>query len=158
MPTNETRKQKYKDSTENIQNLYSSSESGQILFDVFSKNGLLDTKYSQYVLIVGDIILGFFPKTQLSQLLEANLGVSKDVASNIAADLTEFLSPIPDGVATTTEATPPQPIANIETVVPPLQNTPPEIRATPAAQSEPPLIPRYAKPLTDLPRYNDTNQ
>ena len=153
IPTNETRKIKYRGSTETVQNLYSSPESGEFLREKFLKNALDDRDYRTYVLTIGDVILGFYPKSQLSQLLQKNLAIPSGIAEAIATDLKEFLAPIPEA-----EAVPDIETATETPIVAQSDSVTPQPLTPQVDKSEPLSVPRYAKPLTDLPRYNENQQ
>ncbi len=86
-----------------VQKLYDSPETGLILLETFKKNGLDETVYKNYAISIGDIILGFYPKSELKKLLMSGVGVNQEVAQQIEADLKGFLSKI-DDIPTVPEA------------------------------------------------------
>ncbi len=92
--TNEARDERYDAASPDIQFLYSDHTSGRILREVFERHGLDKTLYTDYAILVGDIILGFYPKADLKKLLEGELELSPDIAQKIETDLKLFLSKI----------------------------------------------------------------
>ncbi len=87
---------KYREASEVVQDLYSNPESGEIMHGVFQKHSLQDNHYKIYANCIGDVILGFYSKSQLSQLLMEGLGIQEEKANAVAIDLADFLAPIED--------------------------------------------------------------
>jgi len=79
-----------------LQGLYWKPENGERIYKVFQKFNLAEEKYKLYATAVGDIILGFYPKEQLGNLLEKDAQIPKETADKISAELQEFLSPVPE--------------------------------------------------------------
>jgi len=189
MAKSQERRQKYQVASEIIQELYASPESGEMLQKVYEKYQLSEKNYSIYSLLIGDIVLGFYPKSQLPLLLQQNLSIPQDTAGQIAASLADFLKPIPEMTESTstqprvsntpTEAEPsfrpqeptvvtsPTPQQTVPSVITPktvstnlsgsrtMQDDIASIqRSGQNDQQQTSDVPRYAKPLTEMPRYD----
>lgn len=87
----------YTNSSERIQNLYGDLELGGVLGDLIQNLGFNDEQGSVLISIVGDIILGFYPKSELQKLLIQEFKISPDIAQEIEQSLKDFLERI-DGV------------------------------------------------------------
>lgn len=220
--TREQRLEKGETLSPELRELYDAPRSGEVLLEVFTKYALPEKDYKTFAITVGEVILGFYAKSQLPELFHRNIGIPEMIAGKISDDLADFLSIVPDIVAppldtsptvvasvqTSTTATAlttpiptqtPPPLYKKETVVgartmqsdiagikkeeerrpfiaekdkvaavtaapipsipvPPPQITPPPLvrGAVPGQDAPVPApIPRYSKPLTDLPRYNN---
>jgi|GEM_PF-1898779 len=92
--TFEKRREKLKTLPEEIQNLYWMPESGEILYKTYKKYNLPEEKYKNFGIAVGDVILGFYKKSDLPKVLMAELSVTEDVANTMSLDLKDFLSKI----------------------------------------------------------------
>ena len=93
MISNEQRLEALKDADPAIIELYGSIETGRILSDVTKKYNLEEG--GNHIDIIGDVILGFYPKSDLGKLLSKQLQIPETAAAQIAKDLEEFLAPIP---------------------------------------------------------------
>lgn len=128
--------------------LYDAEENGIKLFAIFQKHQLPQEKYRTYAQTVGDVILGFYPQTQLPNLLQEALGVNMIQAGAIYADLKIFLAPLQSIGTTGADLTP---TLNTVTEDPvPTSHTNESIQITTS-----PSIPSYRKPLTSVPRYQN---
>ncbi len=85
------------------QELYSDLELGGALGNISEKLHFDDSQRVSFINTVGDIILGFYPKSDLKRLLVSEVGVTEEVAQKIELDLKDFLARI-DGVPTIPEA------------------------------------------------------
>ena len=90
--TEEKREAAYQSAPEHIHEMYSSPETGTILLEVFGKTNLPKDSYRDFALLIGDIILGLYQKSELRTLLESELEISEEVAQKIEADLKPLLS------------------------------------------------------------------
>lgn len=172
-PTNEQRDAAFETTSEVRKFLYSSPESGAFLYEVFKKYQFPREMYGEYVSAIGDVILGFYRKDQLSALFQIGLHIPQTTADTIVVDLRNFLAPIPD---TTEPVTPPPPAspvpANTFTIPSIQQATPAPIPPQPTPSWVPPQsysqtaeptpkpqwetakpienqVPRYTKPFTE---------
>ena len=79
----------YRKAPEHIQAIYGAPETGELL-------GMLQEEYKipddTFIEIVGDVMLGFYPKAELRKLLISMLGVSEEAALAIEQDLQKLLS------------------------------------------------------------------
>lgn len=103
MPTIQERNTIYRDASPEIQYLYHSPESGEIMLTVFEKNKLSKNTYKTYANIIGDIILGFFEKNKLQSLLISEMNIDENSAKTITHDLEVFLTPIKETTIGTPE-------------------------------------------------------
>ena len=88
--------------------MYSSKETGDTLKPIREKHNIsID---SNFVDIIGDIILGFYPKSSLPTLLMQEIGISKEEADSTASELASFLKPIEDMPSTSQETDEKNPI------------------------------------------------
>ncbi len=99
--TKEMRLAAFSQLPESYASMYSSEESGELFLSLIKKYSVSD-KYA-LINVVGDIILGFYPISDLKKLMVENVKVSSDEADKIASDLKEFLEPI-EGRANTSSA------------------------------------------------------
>lgn len=90
MITKETRLKTLKIASENTVNLYCSIETASILSPIRKKYGVK----GEFIDLIGDIILGFYPKSALRRLLVSEVGVHDDIAEHIENDLKDFLAKI----------------------------------------------------------------
>ena len=104
--TNEQRDERYNSLPSHIQFLYTNHTSGRTMWEVFEHQEISKSLYTDYAILVGDIILGFYPKSDLQKLLVSNIGVTEVVAQNIVSGLSEFLSPIEDSTGVAVAAVP----------------------------------------------------
>lgn len=173
-PSQEQREQAFENASEVRKFLYSEPESGAFMLQVFQKYQLPQTAYKEYASAIGDVVLGFYRKDQLSALLQIGLHIPQVTADAIVADLKNFLMPIPDNV----QPVPPPPVnpspVPAETfTIPSLQQSAPAPTTPQPAPSwtppqpysavNPPIekpqwetakpienqVPRYTKPFTD---------
>ncbi len=86
----------YQASDETTKDLYASIALGEILFYYTDKLTLAGEKQHEFINIVGDIILGLYPKAELSKKLTDELGIGQDVANEISGKLAEVLTTVPD--------------------------------------------------------------
>lgn len=128
MITREQREERFQKASPIAQKLYDAPESGAQLFAIFEKYNLPEEKYKAYALSVGHVILGFYTKAQLAQLLSYELQIPMEKGAQIAADLEDFLAPLDES----SSAQGPQ--------------------ADPVAPTPP--IPQYQKPLVQQPYRN----
>lgn len=95
----------YRGSNEEIQNLYSSPETGRLLLDVEKSLNITDTsEREKFVLAVGDVILGLYKKDSLSQLLKDRLGWTDQQVTLAINTLQELLVHIPDSISKPTDS------------------------------------------------------
>ncbi len=157
MITTEQRTEWFEKASKAIQYLYSSAESGKKLFEIFQKHNFSEDKYILYARSIGDVILGFYPKSQLASLLQQNLSISAEQAELLAADLAELLAPVPDTSPTTAPTsvapTNKQPAAPQKPMVGYAELQERRAGVEPEGTLAPKPIPPYQKPLTDTPRY-----
>lgn len=105
--TDEAREKAYKQLTdERVRELYWRPESGQQLWDVFEQSELPENKYDTYATVIGDVILGFYKKDRLPQLLQSELQIAERKAKKIADELASFLAPVSDTTQSNDVATP----------------------------------------------------
>jgi len=130
--TEEQREQAYEASSEVQKYLYEGQRSGQALYDIGKNRGLVDVEVRmQFLIGVGDVILGLVPQSQLPQLIIERLGLTQADAMRLTADVLDFLAPLSDsGVAVATRIPINQTAtaaesASPETVVASEQNPPP---------------------------------
>ncbi len=94
MITNQDRQQTLSGTSDKTLDLYGSIETARLLKDVRKKFNILD---DNFIDLIGDIILGFYPKSELQKLLIQELKISPDIAQEIEQSLKDFLERI-DGV------------------------------------------------------------
>ncbi len=152
-----------------IIDLYSSPESGAFLRKVYEQNGLT-ISYKNFVTIIGDVILGFYSVQKLPELFVEELSLPQESALKITNELLEFLSPLL--VTTANEASHLTPnafagAANVASEPVHIMQSESELlrennnTVAPVGyqtdNEEHSGVPRYQKPLTDTPAYNDTD-
>lgn len=170
--TPEQRKERF-EQIENtgIIDLYSSPESGRLFRSVYTAHHL-ELPYRDFVVLIGEVILGFHPLQQLPQLFIQQLSLPEAQAVKITNELLEHLSPLlnskPDnemnhltpstlvGMDNSNQDTEPIHVMQSERDLLASSNT---IPASVGYQevSQESAVPRYQKPLTDTPSYNDTD-
>jgi hypothetical protein len=90
--TDEQRDEVYTNATEQQQYLYSNPESGRRMFALATKYSLAtDESYKKFAFLVGDVILGFFNRTELPTLLTTTFTLTEEQALGITADILDFL-------------------------------------------------------------------
>lgn len=82
--------------TPELEHAYSSPESGELMYGVYTKHlgEFNPTIYSVYAGLVGDTILGIHKTSELVKLFQSDIGIDSDTAKKIFADLIEFFSPV----------------------------------------------------------------
>ena len=121
--TNQQRDERYEKGSEVQKHLYASPASGNQLWKIAEKHQLTaDKTYTDFVIAVGDIVLGFYTPVQLPQLLTEKLQMDPKSALAVTADVLDFLAPLTSG-----EVPQNQPTPKIPTVIPPAQNSTPKI-------------------------------
>ncbi|HEU4677401.1 MAG TPA: hypothetical protein VFS75_01630 [Candidatus Paceibacterota bacterium] len=108
-----------------LQEAYRSVETARLLKVLMTENGIQNF---DFVDLVGDVMLGFYSKSQLRSLLMQQIGLSEEVASNVDNKLRIFFSRV-EGV----------PIASPEAR---------EVKERLEFRPEPPVGPLGRKPLT----------
>lgn len=93
MITNEQRLATLQKVKPEIADLYSSIETARTLSELTKKYSL--QKAGEHIDIIGDVILGFYPKEKLATLLVEQADISSETAAKITRDLQEFLAPLP---------------------------------------------------------------
>lgn len=88
------RNEAYKALPQNIQFLYDSPESGDILRASFNAHVAQPESYKTYVHIVGDAILGFYKTKDIPKKLQFELNLGADDAQRILTELSSFLAPL----------------------------------------------------------------
>ena len=77
--------------------LLSSNMSGENLSNLAIQYDLSDrSKYREFTILIGDIILGFYNKEDTVALLQQELGLDHATAERLGADVLEFLAPLSD--------------------------------------------------------------
>lgn len=91
--TNEQRDAAYEAAIDKQKFLYDSPESGALLWQLATKHDLINqTKYTAFVMVVGDVILGLEKQTNLPTLLSEKVDISFERAIKITGDIIDFLS------------------------------------------------------------------
>ena len=98
--------------------LYDTPEASRQLHEICVRHQLLNQKMTFYT-VVGDVILGLLPPTQLPELLIENVHISQADALRVTGDLLDFLAPV-------LEASTPNRSTDQETVVPTTNQPVPE--------------------------------
>lgn len=131
-----TREELYKNSSELIKGLYSSEDTGEILKLAATKVKLDDKEsYRTFALSVGDIILGLYKKTSLSQILKDRLNLGDDQITIVINELKILLDKIPETATA----------ADYVNIIPPTTITPPTV---PTPENEPLVT---VKPMRTFP-------
>ena len=94
MTSESDRIKNYKESSDDIRQLYSAPESGALMFVIFQKFNLEEIQYKSYAEIVGDCILGFYKIADMPRLFQQKLTMSADEAQRLTSSLIEFLAPV----------------------------------------------------------------
>ncbi len=125
-PTEQERHKRHTNGTPAQKYLYGHVGAGKKLREIFVKNGLTEDQYSSYALIIGDVILGFYPQTDLPRLLKESLAISDVQALRITADLLDSLEPLNDSnwQPPQEERTADNKASVTVTAVPPIPSTP----------------------------------
>ena len=92
--TNDMRLAALRKSSEGLQELYGSLETAQLIGHIRREYGIGN---DSFVDLIGDIMLGFYPKSDLRKLLVSMFGLSEEVSEHIERDLRGLLVKI-DGV------------------------------------------------------------
>lgn len=111
MITNETRLSVLKKASEATFELYSSIETATLLGSLRRKYNLQNG--DSFIDLVGDIILGLIPKSDLKTQLVSSIRLSPEVADSVAFDLKDFLSKVAESTPTAVVQKPLQPEAPI---------------------------------------------
>lgn len=176
-PTNEQRDERYARATPEVQTLYTSDESGNALRNIFDEAGSPKETYREYALTIGDVILGFYPKDDLPRLLEERAGIDPETAAKLVQSLDELLAQMSDTSTSHQEAkqdavkqqptaapptqTPPSTAHTMRDDVEAVENMPSDTHTqinAPAEAVVAPTIPRYARPLTEMPSYEQDGE
>ena len=97
--TEEMRTERYHSAPPEIQFLYADKTSGKTLRDVFTYFKLDEDLYAPFAIAVGDIVLGFYEKTDLPALLVHEMGISDETAGSVSEALVHFLVRVPESVS-----------------------------------------------------------
>ncbi len=92
--TSEEREYQYQSVSPTIQELYAGKTTGYVLRNVFTQCGLASELYPLFATVIGDVILGFYPRSDLKKVLTEEAGISADTAIKIDIDLEDLLSKI----------------------------------------------------------------
>lgn len=94
---NEIRLQAYRNATPVQQYLFGNFDTGQILVKIGKKySNSNDTFLDNYIVLVGDTILGFFKINDVIPLLQQELDLDLSAAEKLGAEVLEFLAPLSD--------------------------------------------------------------
>ncbi len=75
---------------------YLCSYSGGQLLSIANKYNLNEEEYKNLAITIGDVVLGFFPKTELPNLLVNEVGLNETNAFKITGELMDFFNPLTD--------------------------------------------------------------
>ena len=89
--TQQQREERYMNSPEHIKEMYAGESGGEALRAAFECYRIADELYPIYATIVGDVILGFYRRSDLPKLLMIELGVSETIAEKVSKELEPFL-------------------------------------------------------------------
>jgi len=93
--TDEQRNDAYEASSEVQKSLYEGPTSGQALYEIGKNHEIVDVEVRmQFLIAVGDVILGLVPQEKLPELLVERLGITQDDARAVTADVLDFLTPL----------------------------------------------------------------
>lgn len=99
--TNQQRNHAYENASDIQKSLYASPESGEALWKIAETYGLTnDSVYTQFVVTVGDVVLGLLPADELISKLSTDLSINQDKATAIILDVQGFLLPLQNNKAT----------------------------------------------------------
>ncbi len=132
--TNEQRRGRMKELPESFVEWYGSMETARFLSGVTDKYKIGGN--NDHIDVIGDVMLGFYAKSQLPALLALYAGIPQETARALAADLADFLKPVPD--------IPEQPLP--QTTAAPKPTTP-----SPAPQPKAPVVPQPQPPTPERP-------
>lgn len=90
--TNEQRREVAATLTENIKDLYGSSELSEQI-KILEQTIPVD-KFNEFVLLIGDIILGFYTTAEMPGLLQSHIALTADQSQRITASFLDILSPV----------------------------------------------------------------
>ena len=79
-----------------LQERYSSDATSDLNQAMADKYQLDNDQFHKYMDVVGDTILGAHKITELPQLLQSEVGLTAEIATQIANDLQDFLQPVKD--------------------------------------------------------------
>jgi len=87
----------YKKSSEEVRELYGSTETGKIIMGVEESLGMSSEEdRSTFAIAIGDIILGLYKKESLNQILKDRLSLSDEQINEALQGLSEILDKIPE--------------------------------------------------------------
>ena len=101
--TEEKRIHTYRGASDVVRDLYSDLELGGSLGAISRRLQLDEAMKGVFIDVVGDIILGLYPKSELKKRLMSEVHLSEDTARQIGLDLKDFLARI-EGVPVIPEA------------------------------------------------------
>ncbi|MCA9363613.1 hypothetical protein KC727_00095 [Candidatus Kaiserbacteria bacterium] len=93
MYTFEERMERYLQLDPAFQHLYSSVESAAFNARLIEMYDIQD--FGPFIDAIGDVILGFYRKSELSKLLTQTVGLSEEVVARMLPEIDTFLRPIP---------------------------------------------------------------
>lgn len=91
--TYEQREELFETASDIQKNLYEGHTTGLALGKI-SKKHSLQAKHVDFIIAVGDVILGLVPQEKLPELLMERLGIERAQAMRITADVLDFLAPL----------------------------------------------------------------
>ncbi len=102
-PLEEKRIATYRKANDTVRRLYGDLELGEAMDLIAKAQGFSDAQKHLFIDVVGDIILGFYPKSDFSKLLVSEAHCSQNIADDIVGKLARFLTPIEETPATNLE-------------------------------------------------------
>lgn len=112
--TPEIREERYETAPQHVRFLYSDTSSGRFLRQVFTAYQLPEDYYTDFAIVIGDIILGLVPRVKLIPMLMMQLEIDHAKAEKIDRSMNQYLAQIETGVLEQQEI-PVIPSANNET-------------------------------------------
>jgi hypothetical protein len=94
-------------------NLYDGGEASVKLHNISAKHQLTALNLNEFMIAIGDVILGLVPQEKLPDLLIERLEITRPEAMKVTADVLDFLAPLsqPAAAAPTAVSSAPAPVA-----------------------------------------------
>ncbi len=127
MFTNEERMARFRSAPEAIAEIYGSNATTQLIKSIRERFSI---QSDVFVDIVGDMILGLYPRNTLPSLLTNELNLSQEIASSIATELNQFLDKIPGEILPSSQQT----MSPVSNLISPTTDS--EVHRTPLTKDE----------------------
>lgn len=139
------RDKKYEEVSESIRDIYAGSKTGRLFWKIFTDTHLDRALYDDFCHIGGDIILGLYTMNDIQKLIAERMKLPPITAQALEVNLRNALNEL-GIIETETKSTIATPLGKSSAL--PLINE--------KSSTQKIAVPSYQKPLTGVPRYQNT--